>query len=184
MWRALLRVALLHLDATKKATTATVTSPGSPREPALEAGVEMEPDFAPATRRAVVSGVSSGKKKNNNAVMSGLVPGSVPGSVPVRHSTSKGSSYSCSSFSSNSSSPINEGGLGRRPIAGTGTPGVTGKHGAPGEAKAKAEVKPGAGANVRAGEGEAEGFVGGAVVVPLLVAMETCGYLLQLWGYR
>ncbi|CAB1106793.1 unnamed protein product [Ectocarpus sp. CCAP 1310/34] len=126
MWRALLRVALLHLDATRRrgeapaaalasATTAAAAAADAPGRP------ETIPDTPAATATRPPAGGSS----------SGPVPVPVSASVPPR------SNYDGARDS------------GRTPVWGW----VGGEEGA-------------------------------AAEVPLPVVMETCGYLLPLWGYR
>lgn len=127
MWRALLRVTLLHLDAAKNAPY-----PGAPES-------ELEP--VPKTRAVNIS--------SGNKAMSGLVPSSAPRTVPTRHSKT---------------ASVYAGVSKTRPNAEVVALRQTGKHSSDA-------------ACTDAGEGM-------TMVVSLPLVMETCGYLLPLWGYR
>ncbi|CAN0353998.1 unnamed protein product [Ectocarpus sp. 6 AP-2014] len=133
MWRALLRVALLHLDATRRRREAPAAALASPTTAAAAAAdAPGRPGTIPDTPTAAATRSPAGGS------FSGPVPVPVSAAAPPR-SKHDGARY-----------------RGRVPV-GVGGGG---------------------------GEGAASPRLGASAEVPLPVAMETCGYLLPLWGYR
>lgn len=147
MWRALLRLALLHLDATKPAS-APGTIPG--KVPGTVPGTTAVHDGAAASSRgagAAVPGVGT----------ISLPRRSLGGAATVRHAT-------------------------QRQRGGDGL----GRGGIDADAGSARRTRGGEGGGEEGGGAGAgaEEAAAAAAVVSLPVAMETCGYLLPLWGYR
>ncbi|CBJ33434.1 hypothetical protein Esi_0483_0008 [Ectocarpus siliculosus] len=132
MWRALLRVALLHLDAARRRREAPAAALASPTTAAAAAAADApgRPETIPNTPAAAATRSPAGGS------FSGPVPVPVSAAAPPR-SKHDGARY-----------------RGRIPVGGGG------------------------------GEGAASPRLGASAEVPLPVAMETCGHLLPMWGYR